>query len=86
MEEGLQQSSTHDHNGSFFNIEGVNEVMMKNFNKDDDRPVISLTLGDPSVFPCIRTTALVENAIVDAVRSAEFNGYAPILCIPPARR
>ncbi|KAJ0054558.1 hypothetical protein Pint_02304 [Pistacia integerrima] len=86
MEKKLKQDSTHDHNETFCNIEGVNEVLMANLNKDDDRPVISLGLGDPSVFQCFRTTALADDAIVDAVRSAKFNGYAPILGIPPARR
>ncbi|XP_031252432.1 probable aminotransferase TAT2 isoform X1 [Pistacia vera] len=86
MEKKLKQGSTHDHNETFCNIEGVNEVLMANLNKDDDRPVISLGLGDPSVFQCFRTTALADDAIVDAVRSAKFNGYAPIFGIPPARR
>ncbi|KAJ1690770.1 hypothetical protein LUZ63_014925 [Rhynchospora breviuscula] len=41
------------------------------------RPVIPLANGDPSVFPSFRTTPIAEEAIVEAVRSAQYNNYAP---------
>lgn len=53
----------------------------------DPRPTIPLGHGDPSAFPCFRTTPVAEDAIADAVRSAKFNGYAlQQVGIPPARR
>lgn len=42
-------------------------------NTNDPRPVISLGPGDPTTFPCFRTATEAEDAIVDAVRSANFN-------------
>uniref|UniRef100_M1CJQ3 Aminotransferase family protein n=1 Tax=Solanum tuberosum TaxID=4113 RepID=M1CJQ3_SOLTU len=52
----------------------------------DTRFVISLGHGDPSAFPCFRTTPIAEDAIADAVRSAKFNGYSSNVGILPARR
>ncbi|KAK1267996.1 S-alkyl-thiohydroximate lyase SUR1 [Acorus gramineus] len=47
---------------------------------------IPLGHGDPSVFPCFRTTTDAEDAIVSAVRSAKFNCYGPTVGLLPARR
>lgn len=33
--------------------------------------------GDPSAFPCFRTSPIAEDAIESAVKSARYNGYAP---------
>ncbi|KAH0651137.1 hypothetical protein KY284_031049 [Solanum tuberosum] len=52
----------------------------------DTRFVISLGHGDPSAFPCFRTTPIAEDAIADAVRSSKFNGYSSNVGILPARR
>lgn len=52
----------------------------------DTRPTIPLGHGDPSAFPCFRTTTIAEDAISDAVRSAKFNGYSSTVGILPARR
>ncbi|KAK1301745.1 S-alkyl-thiohydroximate lyase SUR1 [Acorus calamus] len=43
---------------------------------------IPLGHGDPSVFPCFRTTTDAEDAIVSAVRSAKFNCYGPTSICP----
>ncbi|KAJ3686123.1 hypothetical protein LUZ61_015287 [Rhynchospora tenuis] len=50
------------------------------------RPVIPLANGDPSVFPSFRTTPIAEEAIVEAVRSAQYNNYAPTNGLLSARR
>ncbi|KAG6767667.1 hypothetical protein POTOM_028879 [Populus tomentosa] len=60
--------------------------LKENFNEGDHRPAISFGFGDPSCFECFRTTPIAEDAIVEAVRSAKFNSYAPTGGIPPARR
>ncbi|XP_043701448.1 nicotianamine aminotransferase 1-like [Telopea speciosissima] len=52
----------------------------------DTRPTIYLGHGDPSQFSCFRTTPAAEDAIVDSLRSAKFNCYAPTVGILPARR
>ncbi|KAK6241717.1 Aminotransferase [Theobroma cacao] len=67
-------------------VRGVLNMLNDNLNGDDNKPAIPLGHGDPSVFPCFRTTAIAEDAIVEAVRSAEFNCYSPTIGILPARR
>ncbi|XP_058213045.1 nicotianamine aminotransferase 1-like [Rhododendron vialii] len=67
----------------------IRTVLMNTMGKidpRDPRPTIPLGHGDPSAFPCFRTTPVAEDAIADAVRSAKFNGYALQVGIPPARR
>lgn len=59
---------------------------MDNLNKDDNRTVVPLGHGDPSVFPCFRTCDIAEDAVVDAVRSAKYNCYAQQNGILQARR
>ncbi|XP_030516345.1 probable aminotransferase TAT2 [Rhodamnia argentea] len=71
---------------SAITIRGILYQLMDNLNKDDDRVVVPLGHGDPSHFPCFRTTPVAEDAIVDAIRSAKFNCYGPTVGILPARR
>lgn len=66
-------------------IRSALHAVMANLDENDERPVASLGFGDPSVFPSFRTTPVAEDAIVSALRSAEFNGYAPAAGIPTAR-
>lgn len=50
------------------------------------KPMVSFGNGDPSLFPCFRTTPIAEDAIVEAVRSAKHNHYSPFVGLLPARR
>lgn len=70
---------------SLTTIRGYINMLQENLNKDDVRAVIPLSHGDPSAFPCFRTTCVAEDAVAKAVRSANFNGYSPTVGIPPAR-
>ncbi|KAF8043339.1 hypothetical protein BT93_A1624 [Corymbia citriodora subsp. variegata] len=74
--------STESHN----NIKNVCAMLKRNLNTADPRPPILLGHGDPSAFPCFRTTPVAEEAIVDALKSAKFNSYAPSLGLLQARR
>ncbi|XP_022738209.1 tyrosine aminotransferase-like [Durio zibethinus] len=68
-------------------IRGVLNVLNDNLKGNDNtKTAIPLGHGDPSVFPCFQTTPIAEDAIVDAVRSAQFNCYSPAIGILPARR
>ncbi|PSS14472.1 Aminotransferase [Actinidia chinensis var. chinensis] len=67
-------------------VRSVLDEIMENLNPSDQRVVVPLGHGDPSAFPCFRTTDVAEDAIVHAVRSAKFNCYAPPVGIEPARR
>ena len=69
-----------------YSIKGVVSYLNKIANNDDRKPAISLGLGDPSRFKCFRTTAIAEDAVIEAIRSAKFNSYAPTGGIFPARK
>ncbi|KAF8413832.1 hypothetical protein HHK36_001826 [Tetracentron sinense] len=72
---------------SGLSIRGVLYSLMQNIDAGDERPTIPLGHGDPSAFPCFRTSLSAEDAIVDALRSADFNSYSPTTAgISPARR
>ncbi|GAB2302163.1 hypothetical protein Dimus_036180 [Dionaea muscipula] len=67
----------------------VREVLtrvMDHLNPDDRRTLIHLGQGDPSSYASFRTTTLAVDAVVDALRSASFNGYAPRCGILSARK
>ena len=67
-------------------VRGVLNKLVENINKDDQRPIITLARTDPSVFPCFRTTPFAIDAIADAVRSFQFNGYPPTVGVSSARK
>ena len=67
-------------------VRGFLNLLMFHVNKDDDRPTVPLGHGDPSAFPSFRTTGIAEDAIVDALRTANYNCYAPTVGVLPARR
>ncbi|KAG6470499.1 hypothetical protein ZIOFF_071572 [Zingiber officinale] len=66
-------------------IRAVLNVVMSEVREDGPRPVLPLAHGDPACFSCFRTTSVAEEAIVDAVRSGNFNSYASTQGIVPAR-
>ncbi|RZC90107.1 hypothetical protein C5167_044737 [Papaver somniferum] len=67
-------------------VRGVLNTLMNSINLEDKRQPIPLGYGDPSASPCFRTTKIAEDAIVDSLRSAKFNGYSSTVGILPARR
>ncbi|KAK4486951.1 hypothetical protein RD792_006266 [Penstemon davidsonii] len=67
-------------------IRDILETIKENLNKNDERPIIHLGHGDPSSYPSFRTTPLAQEAVISALRSSQFNGYAPAAGIPAARR
>nr|GEV24468.1 tyrosine/nicotianamine aminotransferase, pyridoxal phosphate-dependent transferase [Tanacetum cinerariifolium] len=50
------------------------------------KELIHLGHGDPSAYPCFQTCTIVEDALVESIRSAKFNCYPPGVGIEPARR
>nr|XP_043612655.1 tyrosine aminotransferase-like isoform X2 [Erigeron canadensis] len=66
-------------------IRGVLYMLLSKLNQSDTRNVIPLGHGDPSAFPCFRTSQSAQDAIVGSLRSAKFNGYSPTAGILPAR-
>ncbi|KAK1353308.1 putative aminotransferase TAT2 [Heracleum sosnowskyi] len=82
---GFKKDSGELTEASLTTIRGYINMLQENLSKDDVRAVIPLSHGDPSAFPCFRTTSVAEDAVAQAVRSANFNGYSPTVGIPPAR-
>ncbi|GAA0158541.1 transaminase [Lithospermum erythrorhizon] len=67
-------------------IKGILSLLIANTEaKDTNKKVISLGIGDPTVYTCYRTTSNVQEAVVDALRSNKFNGYAPTVGLPQTR-
>ncbi|KAK8568512.1 hypothetical protein V6N12_007061 [Hibiscus sabdariffa] len=71
---------------SAISLRGIIHRLIRNLSTDDPRPIIPLDSGDPSQFPCFRTSTTAEEAIVEALRSTKHNGYAPATSVPSARR
>lgn len=59
---------------------------MGNTDCDDNPEVISLGIGDPTAHSCFHTTAVAQEAVVDSLLSAKFNGYSPTAGLPQARK
>lgn len=74
------------HAAAAFTIRNILQAIMENIDKSQTgKPLIHLGHGDPSAFPLFRTPTIVEDALVESIRSAEFNGYPPGVGIAPAR-
>ncbi|RXI03013.1 hypothetical protein DVH24_003091 [Malus domestica] len=58
-------------------IKGILSLLLQNVNENDGRRLISLGMGDPTAFSCFHTTHVSQEAVVDALQSDKFNGYAP---------
>ncbi|KAJ6289524.1 hypothetical protein OIU76_025359 [Salix suchowensis] len=83
---GFEVSEKIEKDPPSYSIKGVVSFLNENTIEDDRRLAISLGLGDPSRFKCFRTTAIAEDAVIEAIRSAKFNSYAPTGGIFPARK
>ncbi|KAL1203177.1 putative aminotransferase TAT1 [Cardamine amara subsp. amara] len=57
--------------------------LFDNCNPEVKKTLLPLAHGDPSVYPCYRTSILVENAVVDVLRSGKGNSYGPAVGILP---
>lgn len=68
-------------------IKGILSLLMDSIDSTDDgQKVISLGIGDPTVYSCFFTASSAQEAVVESLRSAKFNGYAPTVGLPQTRR
>lgn len=67
-------------------IRGIMTSLRENINKNDPRPTVHLGHGDPSTFLPFRTATVAEDAVVDALRTGNYNCYSTTAGILPARR
>ncbi|PIN15730.1 Tyrosine aminotransferase [Handroanthus impetiginosus] len=68
-------------------IKGILGLLMANTDaKGNGKKVISLGIGDPTAYSCFCATSASQEAVVDALRSAKFNGYSPTVGLPQTRK
>ncbi|KAL2472689.1 putative aminotransferase TAT2 [Forsythia ovata] len=67
-------------------IKGIIGLLVGHTDCNDNRKVISLGIGDPTAYSCFHTTAVAQEAVVESLRSAKFNGYSPTAGLPQARK
>ncbi|KAJ6417136.1 hypothetical protein OIU84_002939 [Salix udensis] len=64
-------------------IKGILSLLMESIDGNNhSRSVISLGMGDPTAHSCFHTTHVAPEAVVDALQSGKFNGYAPTIQVP----
>lgn len=86
-EEWRFKANNEVHAAASLTMRNILELIMGNIDvTQTGKPMIHLGHGDPSVYPCFRTSPVVEDALVEAIRSANFNCYATGAGIDPARR
>ncbi|KAJ0103560.1 hypothetical protein Patl1_04731 [Pistacia atlantica] len=79
MKHGVDTNST-------ITIKGILSLLMQNTDDRDGKRVLSLGMGDPSAYSCFHTTHVAPEAVIDALQSDKFNGYAPTSGLPQTRR
>ncbi|KAF3488063.1 hypothetical protein F2Q69_00057544 [Brassica cretica] len=67
-------------------IKSVLSRLFDNCSKDVKKTILPLGHGDPSVYPCFKTSVDAEEAVAESLRSGAANSYAPGVGILPARR
>ncbi|KAL9663512.1 hypothetical protein QQ045_018899 [Rhodiola kirilowii] len=85
-EEEEEEDENSCHKTQPLTVRTVRSMLMDNIDESDKRLTIPLAHGDPSAFPCFHTARAAEDALVDAVRSAKFNGYSSSTGLLQARR
>ena len=60
---------------TFNPIRNILETM--NIQPHPDKPMISLSIGDPTIFGNLNPSSNAITAITEALQSGKYNGYAP---------
>ncbi|KAK6919107.1 Aminotransferase, class I/classII [Dillenia turbinata] len=66
-------------------IRGVLALLKDNVDQSMQKPMIVLGHGDPTSFSGFRTTQVAEEAVIEALKSAQYNCYAPTVGLLSAR-
>ncbi|OIW06088.1 hypothetical protein TanjilG_29844 [Lupinus angustifolius] len=88
MENGALVSVKHESKTtSTITIKGILSLLMASVDEHNDtsKRVISLGMGDPTIYTCFHTTTVAEEAVADTLYSHKFNGYAPTAGLLQAR-
>ncbi|CAB4307840.1 unnamed protein product [Prunus armeniaca] len=87
MENGaVNQQIPVDTTSATITIKGILSLLLQNVDENDNKRLISLGMGDPTAYSCFHTTQVAQEAVVDAIQSDKFNGYAPTVGLPQTRR
>ncbi|KAL0362390.1 UNVERIFIED_CONTAM: Nicotianamine aminotransferase 1 [Sesamum calycinum] len=86
MEKKLAQWGFKNQKEQTLTIRDTLERLKENLKENEQRPLVHLGHGDPSPYPSFRTTPVAEQALLSALHSAQFNGYAPGAGLSAARR
>ncbi|KAJ7948690.1 Tyrosine aminotransferase [Quillaja saponaria] len=79
-------TTTTNYEASTITIKGILSLLMQSIDDNNDKKVISLGIGDPTVYTCFRPPRVAEEAVIDAIQSEKFNGYAPTAGLLQTRR
>ncbi|KAK8507405.1 hypothetical protein V6N12_072667 [Hibiscus sabdariffa] len=71
---------------STITIKGILSVLMQNVDENNCKRLISLGMGDPTLYSCFHTSHVAAEAVVEALQSDQFNGYSPTVGLPQTRR
>ena len=74
-EEEWNVSASNLAKNTFNPIRNILETM--NIQPHPDRPMISLSIGDPTIFGNLNPSSNAITAITEALQSGKYNGYAP---------
>ncbi|XLU68769.1 hypothetical protein S245_027822 [Arachis hypogaea] len=77
MENGGNSVNYESKETSTMTIKGILSLLMQSTVENKNKRVISLGLGDPTLFRCFQTTSVSEEAVADTLLSHNFHGYAP---------
>lgn len=76
---------------STITIKGILSLLMESVSEEEEegrcgKRVISLGMGDPTLYSCFRTTQVSLQAVSDSLLSNKFHGYSPTVGLPQSRR
>ena len=67
-------------------IKGIISLLIANIDEGNNKRLISLGMGDPSVYSSFRTTHVATDSVIRSIESNKFNGYAPTSGLPQTRK
>lgn len=83
---GFEDAENRPDTTTTITIKGLISLLMANIDEGNNKRLISLGMGDPSVYTCFHTSHVATESVVDAVESNKYNGYAPTSGLPQARK
>lgn len=83
---GSREAENEVNTASTITIKGIISLLIANIDEGNDKRLIPLGMGDPSVYTCFQTSSVAIESVLHAVESNRFNGYAPTSGLPQTRK